>query len=111
MLTDQEREEAYFRKYPKMLGVCADLKAKGCLQFSGDVPDDDDLIVIAGTEHGGLAGSRQARCECNVIVWLTPETQRMLANRKASHRLLCTACAARVLPQLEAEEAAKKGSQ
>lgn len=61
------------------------------LEFCASSPEE--VIVIASTDHCGIAGCKQAFCKCGKPVWLAPSTQEMLAERGANPtRIMCVLC-------------------
>jgi hypothetical protein len=69
------------------------LALSGKIQPCDEWPADEPLVIVAGPNHCGIEGAKQAKCECGAIVWLGTSTQAMLIKRGAiPHRVICHAC-------------------
>lgn len=66
----------------------------GAIQPADDATPAEVTTIVAGPEHFGIEGAQQARCECGVVVWLSPSTQAMIIARGAvpQPRIICSLC-------------------
>jgi hypothetical protein len=67
----------------------------------------EPLTVVAASEHFGVTGAIQAKCECGTVVWLSPSTQAMMKGRgDAPTQIICVLCFSRTM-QSDREEKVK----
>lgn len=64
------------------------------------------MVVVGGASHCGIVGSKQARCTCGAIIWLSPSSLEMMARHTGSLTKRCVRCALGVLKRTEAARSA-----
>lgn len=73
-----------------------------CISRFGNIDSHELLIVVCGFHHRRIVGSKQKRCECGAIVWMTPDIQAALSTRLLPVRVVCRACIRKITVTPEA---------
>lgn len=99
MSTEREAIRELFRKRPDLANYFRQKIENGTLGSTDDIPDDEEIIIVAGDAPGGVTGSKQTKCVCGAVVWLSPSTQEMMAQRKQQTMTIkCLPCILKGLP-------------
>jgi hypothetical protein len=93
MPTEREAIRKILRERPELHAALRKAIEEGRLKSTDDMPDDEEIIIICGPDHGGIEGSKQVQCECGALVWMSPSTQEAWKARQAfPTRILCLPC-------------------
>ena len=97
MPTEREAIRKILRERPDIHQMLLKALAAGKLKSTDDIPEtDEEYIVLCGLDHGGVEGSKQGKCGCGAIVWMSPSTQELIKSRKGfPTRVVCVRCAVR----------------
>jgi hypothetical protein len=100
-MTEREAIRKALDKNPERAAAMRRMAAEGkIVPYTGPTPGKP-LVIVASSSHFGITGSKQARCGCGAIVWLSPSTQAMqLGDPEA--KVICTACLVKLLSRKEA---------
>jgi hypothetical protein len=98
MPTEREALRKALRENPEAAAILHHLVISGRIKTPDSLDPTEPLNVICGPDHGGITGSKQDKCGCGAVIWLSPSTQEMLTKRGQSpSKLLCPECAVRTM--------------
>jgi hypothetical protein len=91
-----------FSENPKLHDRLRMMFNRGKLGTEADIPPDEELVVVAAMDHGGIFGAKQVSCsECPAKVWIAPSTQEMLSRRgDAPTKIVCTLCVLKSMKEM-----------
>lgn len=92
MPSEREYLRQFFRDNPEMPKKLAEMKEVGILSDTADVADGDEVCVVGGPDPVGILGSKQERCSCGAVIWVSPSSQEVMARVK-KFTLSCLSCA------------------
>lgn len=92
-MTEREAIKKWMRENPERAAQLRQLYDRGLLHSLEVLASDVPVTMICGPSAGGIKGSKQALCECGAVIWISPSTQKILAERGAvPTRLICMRC-------------------
>lgn len=98
-MNEREAIRKWMRDNPERAAALRKKFDEGSLTNSVEILESDTPVtMICGPDHGKIDGSKQAKCECGAVIWISPSTQALLAKRGATPtRLICMRCGGRAL--------------
>lgn len=104
-MTEREAIRKMLDARPDVAQMLRSMVASGQMVGYDSLPniDCEQLIVLCGTDHGGIEGSKQLRCGCGVAIWMGPSTQEMIARRTKPVTVLCSSCGRKSLGEGKAD--------
>lgn len=104
MPTEREAIIKIFKERPDLAALLADMVDDGRLGNTDNIPPDEEITIVAGDDHGGVAGSKQVVCGgCGAQMWLSPSTLEMMAKHKGRATIKCLPCIMKTLPERDAK--------
>jgi hypothetical protein len=71
----------------------------------------EKAVILVGPD-ASINGSKQVRCSCNKIAWISPSTQAMMKEKGEDNFIyLCTSCLPEFVANMEKEQKAKGSPQ
>jgi hypothetical protein len=93
MPTEREAIRKLLRERPEHHAALRKAIEEGRLKSTDEIPNDEEIVIICGPDHGGVEGSKQVQCGCGELVWLSPSTQALLIERgRYPTRIICMSC-------------------
>jgi len=93
MATEREAIRKILRERPELHAALKKAVEEGRLKSTDEMPDDEEIVIICGPDHGGVEGSKQVQCGCGEPVWMSPSTQEALIERgRYPSRIICMSC-------------------
>jgi hypothetical protein len=96
MPSERERVRAFLDAHPEWAEFLSEKAKAGKLMAAEDIAPSDELIVVVSNNPAEITGSKQVKCGCGAIVWMSPSTQELIRSRKGfPTRVVCVRCAVR----------------
>jgi hypothetical protein len=93
MPTEREALRKIFRERPELHAALRKAIEDGRLKDASEVDPNEEFTIVCGPDHGGVEGSKQAKCACGALVWMSPSTQELLKSREGLPTLIkCITC-------------------
>jgi hypothetical protein len=100
MTTEIEAFRKIMRENPKLKAALGRAIETGRLKDASEVPPEEEMAIVVGPDHGGVEGSKQAKCACGAVGWLSPSSQELLEARKGfPTRIVCVSCVMKEIPK------------
>ena len=95
MPTEREAIRKLLRERPELHTALREAIEEGRLKSTDELPKEGkEFVFVCGSDHGGVEGSKQVKCECGAAVWMSPSTQEVWKERQAfPTRVMCLECA------------------
>jgi hypothetical protein len=90
-------EEEAVRRYPTAAKAIKEMIAAGTVLDADKAAATDEPLCILAGDRTTIPGSRQTKCGCGRLVWLSPDTLSMMEKRGSKPILICCAtCVAKL---------------
>jgi hypothetical protein len=67
---------------------------------AADAKQEEPMVFVGGPDPMGIVGSKQTVCGCGAEIWLSPSTQKVLAERgDRPSQMMCIFCLARIVKE------------
>jgi hypothetical protein len=91
MPTESEALRKCFDENPGFTAMLRTAYESGKLRSATPEEAAGPLQFICGPNPGGIVGSKQVRCGCGAICWMSPSTQALIAGR-TDYTITCMGC-------------------
>lgn len=91
-MTEREAIRKALRENPQHATALAKMVERGLVSSTKDIEPTEPVTIVGGLHHANIDGAKQFRCVCGNLVWVSPSTQEVIANRPAGYTIFCPAC-------------------